>query len=111
MKIPRRRRQSAQQARVIGEPACDEMNDIAFALQLAVDAHQPRTEQFAALIAKARGMGHLSMPYTNPTWWDINTSTNWTGGAVNNSPAQMMWTGSIRSRPARCSTRRPTGGC
>jgi hypothetical protein len=28
------------------------------------------TEEFAALIAKARGMGHLSMPYTNPTWWD-----------------------------------------
>jgi hypothetical protein len=28
------------------------------------------TEEFAAFVAKARGLGHLTMPYTNPTWWD-----------------------------------------
>lgn len=26
-------------------------------------------EEFAALFTKARSMGHLVMPYTNPTWW------------------------------------------
>lgn len=28
------------------------------------------TEEFASFVAKARGLGHLTMPYTNPTWWD-----------------------------------------
>ena len=30
---------------------------------------------FQNLIASARAMGHLVMPYTNPTWWDDQTST------------------------------------
>ena len=28
------------------------------------------TEEFAGFVARARAMGHLTMPYTNPTWWD-----------------------------------------
>jgi hypothetical protein len=28
------------------------------------------TEEFAALFHQARAMGHVNMPYTNPTWWD-----------------------------------------
>lgn len=33
------------------------------------------TEEFAALFRKARAMGHLNMPYTNPTWWDDESPT------------------------------------
>ncbi|MBI2214907.1 MAG: hypothetical protein HYU52_14770 [Acidobacteria bacterium] len=28
------------------------------------------TEEFATLVASAKGLGHITIPYTNPTWWD-----------------------------------------
>ena len=49
MKIARCRRQRAEQFGVIGEPARHQMNHIAFALHFALDAHQARAQQFAAL--------------------------------------------------------------
>jgi hypothetical protein len=33
------------------------------------------TRQFADLFLYARALGHLNMPYTNPTWWDDESPT------------------------------------
>jgi hypothetical protein len=49
MKIPARRLQGTQQSTVIDQPLRDQMHDFAFALQHAVDAHHPGTQQFAPL--------------------------------------------------------------
>src|SRR5215831_436679 len=44
-KVSRTRRQHPQHRRQIYEPPCHEMHDNAFALDLAVDTHQPRAEK------------------------------------------------------------------
>ncbi len=49
MEIPRARRQRPEQRRHVDEPSGEHVHDGAFALDLAVDAEEPRTQQLAAL--------------------------------------------------------------
>jgi hypothetical protein len=42
------------------------------------------TADLAALVAAAHTLGHKVMPYTNPTWWDVNGTTirSWEAGGA-----------------------------
>lgn len=58
MKIPRSGFQSPQQARVVGQPARDQVNHIALTLHFAFHAHQVRAQQLAPLFFKNRTPYH-----------------------------------------------------
>ena len=42
---------------------------------LATRAKWGTTEQLRAMFERAKELGHLVMPYTNPTWWNVDSPT------------------------------------
>src|SRR5262245_29576347 len=62
MEIPRLRREPTKQRTVVDELPCDEMHDFVFALDHALDTHQSRAEQLAALaIAEVAPHHHIDI--------------------------------------------------
>src|SRR5437762_6743952 len=49
MKIPRMRHEVAEQSRLVAQATGDQMHDLAFALERAVDGEQARAQQLLAL--------------------------------------------------------------